>query len=94
MKKIVLFTSAVILGLVIMFLPIMILTPEQTDQSESFSMDLTGRLNASQTLGKSDVGSIPFPTSVIHVGSLTLFGLIIAYGIFLYMKKKTAHAVI
>jgi hypothetical protein len=68
------------------------LTPESTDQPEVFSMDLTGRLAASQTLGKSDVGSIPFPTSILHAGSLTLFGLIIACGIYWYMKRKTFPA--
>jgi hypothetical protein len=72
----------------------MILAPEQTDQSEVFSMDLTGRLYEAQTLGKSDVGAIPFPSSMIHVGSLTLIGVLIALGTYLYMKKKTSQVAI
>lgn len=89
MKKIVTLFSAVILGMIIMLLPIMVVTPDQTDQPEVFPMDLTGRLNAVQTLGKSDVGAIPFPSSVIHVGSLTLISVIIAFGTYLYVKKRT-----
>jgi hypothetical protein len=77
-----------------MLLPIMILTPEQTDQPEVFSMDLTGRLNEAQTLGKSDVGIIPFPSSIIHVGSLTLIGVLIAFCTYLSMKKRISLSTI
>jgi hypothetical protein len=94
LKKLLSFTSAVILGLVIMLLPIMILTPESTDQPEVFSMDLTGRLSTAQTLGESDVGAVPFPSSMIYVGALTLVGVLIASATYVYVKKRTALSLI
>lgn len=73
-----------------MLLPILVFTPAQNGASEVFSMDLIERFNAVQTLGKSDVGSVSFPSSVIYIGSLVLISLIIALSTYMYAKKSVS----
>ena len=82
--------SATVLGITIMLLPILAFTPTLNGSSEVFSTDLIERFSNAQTLGKSDVGGVLFPSSVTHVGLVVIIGLIIALSTYFYTKKRTS----
>jgi len=82
--------SAAVLGVMIMLLPILVFTPTLNGSSGVFSTDVVDMFSAAQTLGKSDVGGVSFPSSVTHVGLVVIIGLIIALSTYFYIKKRTS----
>jgi len=80
---------ATILGIIIMLLPILALTPtHQYSQTQALSIDLSEKVRAAQTLGKSEMGAVAFPSSVTHAGFVLILGFITALGTSLYVKKE------
>lgn len=95
MNKMIPIVSATVLGITIMLLPILLVTPAYWDKqlevtsTESFSTDLNEKVRTAQTAGKSDIGALAFPSSIIHAGLVVILGLIIAFSTsLLYIKKK------
>lgn len=96
--------SAAALGIVIMLLPILAVTPTtqptfQSDQPQVPSaeeegvrglIDLSEEVRAAETLGKSDVGAVAFPSSFIYAGLVVVLGLIVAFGTSLYAKRRVS----
>jgi len=96
LNKTVSMISATILGVTIMLLPVLLVRPSfQYDQpqpasSESLSNDLTEEVKGAQVEGKSDVGAVAFPSSLIHAALVTLLGFVAALGISSYAKRKVS----
>lgn len=94
MNKIISIISATILGITIMLLPILVFTPTQNGPPEASLTYLNERAKAAQTLGKSDIGAVAFPSSFIQAGLVVIIGLIIALSISLYIKKRASSSII
>ena len=77
-----------VLGITIMLLPLLVFTPPLNGPSGVFSTDAIERFSAAQTLGKEDVGSVPFSSSVTHVGLIVIISLIIALSTYVYTNKR------
>lgn len=89
MNKIISIISAAVLGITFMLLPVLLFTPTfQYSQPETSLIDLNERITAIQTSGKSDIGAVAFPSSVIHAVIIGILGLVIALSTSLYIKKK------
>ena len=65
MNKTISVFAALVLGISIMLLPILVTSPTLNGSSGLLSTDLVERFSAAQTLGKSDIGSISFPSSIL-----------------------------
>lgn len=86
---------ATIMGITIMLLPILALTPSrQFSQAQALSFDLGEKVRAAQTLGKSDTGAVAFPSSLIHAGLVLIIGLIVASSTSLYVRGEILASLI
>jgi len=86
--------SAVILGISVMFLPILMSLPTLNGSSGLLSKDLVERFSDAQTLGKSDMGGVSFPLSITHVGFVVIVGLVIALSTYFYVKRRASFSII
>ena len=86
---------ATILGIIIMLLPILALTPtHQYSQTQALSIHLSEKVRAAQTLGKSDTGAVAFPSSLIHAGLVLITGLFVASSTSLYVRREILASLI
>ena len=89
MDRMISIVIATILGIIVMLLPILALTPtRQFSQAEALSIDLSEKVRAAQTLGKSDTGAVALPSSLIHAGLVLISGLIVASSTSLYVRRE------
>jgi len=88
---------AIMVGVMVMFIPIMVFTThlittsqEVSPQNEpNFTRAGTQPLNeAAQTYGKIDTGPAPFPTSLLHAFLVAATGFSAALGISQFFKRK------
>lgn len=92
MKRLISVVLAVVLGITVMVLPILLVTPsyqygEAATSTEKLSVEPKEETRAAQAVGGSNVVATVFPTFT-QAGLVVIAGLIIAFGISLYVKKK------
>jgi len=94
LNKMMSIVSAAILGVTIMVLPILVVAPTyqyheaETMSSEKLSESLNEEVKAAKAVGESDVGALVFPSSLIYAGFVMILGLVAAFGISYYAKKR------
>lgn len=100
MKKIISIVSAAMLGVIVMIIPILVVTPiyqhqeaELAASEERFQTELDEEVKAAQALGKADVGAAAYPSSLIQAGILVILGLIVAFGTSLFIKKRVPPSI-
>jgi ABC-type spermidine/putrescine transport system permease subunit I len=83
--------SATMLGVMIMLLPILVLTPTyQYSTPEAILAKSNERFGDAQTLDEPDLGTVVFHSSVIQAGLVVFIGLITALGTSLYIKRRAS----
>ena len=92
MKRLLIFASAILLGVVVMLLPIFLLRYSGavtfTHTMRGSENELTGWVERAHTYGQMDIGPVPFPWSLIYAGLILTTGLLAALGIVLFIKKR------
>lgn len=92
MKGVLILASAAILGALVMLFPIFLLRYSNVEtysaRMRGPESELTRWIENVRTYGRMDVGSVPFPWSLIYAGLILVTGLIAAFGTLLFLKKR------
>ena len=90
LDKIIAVISAVILGAVIMFLPILLFGPVyQYGQADTKSAtDMNQEFGTAQTLGRTDVGAVGFPSSLVYAGIVVAVGFVVALSMSFWVRRR------
>lgn len=94
MNRVIFVVLAGILGITMMVLPILLLTPTyqygEAPSTEKLSVESKEETGAPQATGEPDVMATLFPSSLTQAGLVVILGLIIAFGASLYVRKKVS----